>query len=195
MPKKKKKNKPNKLTPKQLAFCREYIKDHNGTQAAIRAGYSKKTANEQASQNLAKLNIQAKIKEAQEKAWDAAIMGRAEILARLSDMGRSNMADYVTPGGELNISKILEEKPVLSEFRVEEYQGERSSGIKRKCKLESPKDALKELAKLQGLHAPERLEITVTPEEEVLQAEFEKRIAGMSTEELLKQIENLEVVK
>ncbi len=29
------------LTNKQLAFCREYVKDSNGTQAAIRAGYSK----------------------------------------------------------------------------------------------------------------------------------------------------------
>jgi len=46
------------LTPKQEAFCREYLVDLNGTQAAIRAGYSPKTANEQAAQLLAKLNIQ-----------------------------------------------------------------------------------------------------------------------------------------
>lgn len=46
------------LTDKQVKFCQEYIIDHNGTQACIRAGYSKKSANEQASQHLAKLNIQ-----------------------------------------------------------------------------------------------------------------------------------------
>lgn len=39
-------------------FCREYIVDLNGTQAAIRAGYSKKTANEIAAENLAKPSIQ-----------------------------------------------------------------------------------------------------------------------------------------
>ena len=36
------------LTDKQEAFVREYLIDCNGTRAAIRAGYSRKTANEQA---------------------------------------------------------------------------------------------------------------------------------------------------
>lgn len=46
------------LTPKQEMFCREYLVDLNGTQAAIRAGYSEKTANEQAARLLANVNIQ-----------------------------------------------------------------------------------------------------------------------------------------
>lgn len=37
------------LKAKQRMFAREYLRDSNGTQAAIRAGYSKKTAQEQAS--------------------------------------------------------------------------------------------------------------------------------------------------
>jgi len=44
----------SKLTKKQEAFCREYMKDLNGTQAAIRAGYSEKTANSIGTENLAK---------------------------------------------------------------------------------------------------------------------------------------------
>jgi phage terminase small subunit len=48
----------DKLTTKQKIFCQEYLIDLNATQAAIRAGYSKRTANEQGSQNLAKLSIQ-----------------------------------------------------------------------------------------------------------------------------------------
>ncbi len=51
------------LNEKQKQFCNEYIIDFNGTQAAIRAGYSKKTANEQAAQLLAKLSIQSYVKE------------------------------------------------------------------------------------------------------------------------------------
>lgn len=39
--------KRGKLTPRQLRFCQEYIIDHNGTQAAKRAGYSQRTSNEQ----------------------------------------------------------------------------------------------------------------------------------------------------
>lgn len=45
------------LTPKQQRFCDEYLVDLNATQAAIRAGYSKKNANNIASENLAKPNI------------------------------------------------------------------------------------------------------------------------------------------
>jgi len=50
-----------KLTDRQAAFCREYLIDLNATQAAIRAGYSKKTAQEIGAQNLSKLIIQQKI--------------------------------------------------------------------------------------------------------------------------------------
>lgn len=53
------------LTPLQEAFVREYLIDLNGTQAAIRAGYSQATARHIASQNLAKLNVQAAIAVAQ----------------------------------------------------------------------------------------------------------------------------------
>lgn len=49
------------LTPKQMRFLDEYLVDCNGTQAAIRAGYSKRTANEQAAQLLAKLSIRREI--------------------------------------------------------------------------------------------------------------------------------------
>lgn len=54
------------LTDKQKRFIDEYLVDLNATQAAIRAGYSEKTARYQASQNLTKLNIQAEIKRRQE---------------------------------------------------------------------------------------------------------------------------------
>ncbi len=42
------------LTDKQRLFCHEYLKDLNGTQAAIRAGYSENTAQQIASENLLK---------------------------------------------------------------------------------------------------------------------------------------------
>ncbi len=50
------------LTPKQAMFVKEYLKDLNGTQAAIRAGYSKKTANAIATENLAKPFIAGAVK-------------------------------------------------------------------------------------------------------------------------------------
>ncbi len=55
----------NKLNDKQKRFCEEYLKDMNGTQAAIRAGYSEKTANRIASENLSKPDIKTYIQELQ----------------------------------------------------------------------------------------------------------------------------------
>ena len=46
-----------KLTPKQAEFVRQYLVDLNATQAAIRAGYSEKTANEQGSRLLANVSV------------------------------------------------------------------------------------------------------------------------------------------
>jgi len=60
------KKKPN-LTPKQELFCREYVVDMNATQAAIRAGYSKKTATPTASRLLTYVNIQNRVKELKEQ--------------------------------------------------------------------------------------------------------------------------------
>lgn len=55
------------LTPKQAAFVREYLVDLNATQAAIRAGYSKKTAQQIGDENLSKPVIREAIAKAQGK--------------------------------------------------------------------------------------------------------------------------------
>jgi hypothetical protein len=55
------------LTPKQAAFVREYLKDLNATQAAIRAGYSEKTADQQASRLLTNVKVQEAVTKGREK--------------------------------------------------------------------------------------------------------------------------------
>lgn len=57
----------NELSQKQLNFVQEYLIDGNGTQAAIRAGYAPKSANEQAARLLAKSNIQNELKKRQQE--------------------------------------------------------------------------------------------------------------------------------
>lgn len=52
------------MTPKQEAFVREYLIDLNATQAAIRAGYSEKTAGSIGEENLRKPEIANAVKEA-----------------------------------------------------------------------------------------------------------------------------------
>jgi hypothetical protein len=55
------------LTPKQAAFVMEYLKDLNATQAAIRAGYSEKTADQQASRLLTNVKVQEAVTKGREK--------------------------------------------------------------------------------------------------------------------------------
>lgn len=60
----------NKLTPKQDLFCQEYIIDHNGVEAYLRAGYKAKNKNVaavQANRMLSKPNIAKKINDLKEK--------------------------------------------------------------------------------------------------------------------------------
>jgi phage terminase small subunit len=59
------------LTPKQQRFVEEYLIDLNATQAAVRAGYSKKTARAIASENLAKPYIQVAVAKAKQERSEA----------------------------------------------------------------------------------------------------------------------------
>ncbi len=78
------------LTPKQEAFCREYLIDLNGTQAAIRAGYSLKGAHVQAAQLLSNPKVQAFANKLKTERAD-----RTEITADrvLKEIGRLAFAD------------------------------------------------------------------------------------------------------
>ena len=76
-----------KLTPKQQRFVEEYLIDLNATQAAIRAGYSEKTAKEIGSENLTKPNIAKAIAEAQEK-----LSNKAQVTVEMVVQGLLNEA-------------------------------------------------------------------------------------------------------
>ncbi len=73
------KKKPN--DNKRKAFVREYLKDQNGKQAAIRAGYSKKTAEVQASQLLSNLKVKTAVEEKM-KALEAKVLVTKEYVVK-----------------------------------------------------------------------------------------------------------------
>lgn len=76
------------LNPKRQRFVEEYLVDLNGTQAAIRAGYSKKTANEQASRLLATVSVQEAIQAAQAKRAKKTKITQEMVLQRLWEEGQ-----------------------------------------------------------------------------------------------------------
>lgn len=67
--------------PKRQAFVREYIIDHNGTQAAIRAGYSEKTAQPQASRLLSNVMIAKAISKVRTARVNALEFGTKDLIA------------------------------------------------------------------------------------------------------------------
>jgi phage terminase small subunit len=81
----------SELTDKQKRFCEEYIIDLNATQAAIRAGYSEKTANEQASRLLANVNVSDYVATLQKNISDKLQIDAEWVLKRFKDISDRSM--------------------------------------------------------------------------------------------------------
>ena len=84
------------LTNKQKRFCEEYIRDWNGTRAAIAAGYSKATAKQQASQLLDKTLLSDFIQKLQE---DFQKQAKISFLSQVDDI-REIITDEETTNRE-----------------------------------------------------------------------------------------------
>ncbi len=81
------------LTPKQQRFVEEYLIDLNATQAAIRAGYSEKTAQEQSSRLLSNVMVQEAVQKAKNK-----LSERTELTVEMVVQGLLNEAKDLSEG-------------------------------------------------------------------------------------------------
>lgn len=88
-------NNPDGLTPRQAAFVAEYIIDLNGTQAAIRAGYSPATANEQAARLLADANIAAAVERGKAQRAARVNVTQDQVLQEMALLANSCVEHYV----------------------------------------------------------------------------------------------------
>ena len=82
-----------RVTARQIKFCLAYAGCGNATQSAIEAGYSEKTANEQASRLLANVNIQKYLKELQEQNASKKIADARERQEVLTSIIRQEMEE------------------------------------------------------------------------------------------------------
>ncbi|QHM76508.1 hypothetical protein C7M52_02484 [Mixta theicola] len=89
------------LTGKQEMFCREYLIDLNATQAAIRAGYSEKTAPTIACENLIKPNVQQRIAELKAERNERVEITADYVLRRLAEIDQMDVLDILTESGDL----------------------------------------------------------------------------------------------
>jgi phage terminase small subunit len=81
------------LTAKQELFCEEYLVDVNATQAAIRAGYSEKTAYAIGAENLRKLELQKEIQKNMDKRSEKTEITQDYVLGGIKDVTEANKKD------------------------------------------------------------------------------------------------------
>lgn len=83
-----------RLTPRQAAFVHEYLIDLNGTQAAIRAGYSPHTANEQAAQLLANLSVSKSVEQGKAQRFARVNISADAVVNEIAILANSNVDHY-----------------------------------------------------------------------------------------------------
>ncbi len=173
-----------KLTDRQLAFATEYIKDFNGTNAAIRAGYRKSGARVTASRLLTKSNIQRKIAEFQQKAQSAAIMTLEEALEVLSQIARGRVADYIDADGRLDLQAIATANPsAIQAIEVTETKGGKGRSVEvTKFRLRDPQGAIERIAKMLGWDKPDKHEHEFTSFADLMKAVSDAENAGHASD-------------
>ena len=115
-----------KMTLKQQLFCDEYLIDLNATQAAIRAGYSKKTARKIGQENLTKPDIKEYIAARMAEKEEALIADQNEVLRYLTSVMRAESQSSVLARDETGAENVIEKPPDEKErLRAAELLGKR----------------------------------------------------------------------
>lgn len=119
-----------KMTAKQRRFCDEYLIDLNATQAAIRAGYSKKTAKAIANENLTKPSIKKYIEKRMAEKEAALIADQDEVLKYLTSVirgqSRSSVVVVESTGDFMSEAREMEKAPDEKEkLKAAELLGKR----------------------------------------------------------------------
>lgn len=151
------------LSNKQKKFVEEYLKDYNATQAAIRSGYSEKTAYSIGSENLKKPEIV--------EALQKEMMSADEVLSRMTDIARGDVADLMdvtTAGFSIELMKkdengtlvvnpktrlIKKIKQKVTTYLAKSESGEDREVVETEIELYNAQEALTTLGKYHKLFA------------------------------------------
>ncbi len=114
-----------KMTDKQKIFCDEYLIDLNATQAAIRAGYSKKTARKIGQENLTKPDIKSYIAERMAEKESKLIADQDEVLKFLTSVLRGETKDEKPTVNAMGELEFIEVKQLSSRMKAAELLAKR----------------------------------------------------------------------
>lgn len=160
----------HKLTASQQRFVDEYLVDLNATQAAIRAGYSQKTARSQGQRMLTNVDIQAGIQSAMALRSLATQINANQVLQELALLAFSDITTYIKmrgntltlkefnslPPGAGRVIKKIKQKPV--DLVLDEKFGMQEPEIRTEFQIEielwdKPK-SIDMLCKHLGMYLP-----------------------------------------
>jgi phage terminase small subunit len=159
------------LTGKQRQFCEEYVIDWNGTRAAKRAGYSKKTAHVVASENLTKPNVRAYVEYLRENVAEAAGISALWVAQHYKSQVESGVdkvfQDWFNRKDFDELPEAVKACIKKIETRIETYTTKDGQEIQQEqVKLEfyDKQTALRGLRDMLGLDQPTRTETKHTGE-------------------------------
>lgn len=140
------------MTKKQKRFVEEYLIDLNATQAAIRAGYSPKTANEQGAQNLAKLSIRDAIDKAMAERSRRTGINQDRVLLELAKIAFLNPVDVIDPETAMvKAGASRDDTACISGVRIKTLSTKEGPIVEREVKFCDKLKALELLGRHLGL--------------------------------------------
>lgn len=151
------------LTDKQKRFCEEYLIDLNATQAAIRSGYSEKTAHSIGAENLIKPEIQTYISELQKSKSDELNINQNMVLKELMKVAFGDVKNYFDERGRLidinelenEVSGSIKSVTVQQEKLISDGRTTIESSIKKIESYDKLK-ALEIINKMLGFYVAEK---------------------------------------
>ena len=140
-----------KLNPKQQRFVDEYLIDLNATQAAIRAGYSPKTATAIASENLSKPSISAAIACAMAERSKRTGITQDRILEELAKVAFIKLTDIVDDTGKIKAGATDEDRACIESIKYKRTDTDTGYSEEREVKASSKLKAIELLMRHTGM--------------------------------------------
>lgn len=160
------------LRPQQQRFVDEYLIDLNARQAAIRAGYSEKTAQVQSSRLLTNVKVQAAIQASMNERQVRTHITQDRALQELARIGLSDVRKLFTEGGQLRDIKSLDDETAAAIASIKvvtrpgaevDENGNREVEYVHEVKLWDKNSALEKIAKHLGMMVERHtLDVTIT---------------------------------
>jgi len=154
------------LTPKQEKFCYEYCIDYHITNAAIRAGYSKRTAYSTGSENMKKPEIKLRIKDMQVNLCETSGISALKIINEHAKIAFSNLSNMKNGWMSLKDFESLSESEKACIAEVQTKESRRADGgdgiiIEEwvKIKLYDKQKSLDSISKMLGYDAPQKIDV------------------------------------